>query len=323
MTAPTRLSAFPDAPAADASEFLGRAGIAAGVTALIWGCASLYIPPGTFSIPVGAAMALRLTAYLLCIVTALLIQGSRGKTWHYGLLSLACAWVLVGVPVDSYDGPGLEAPAITGRYESALERYSPRGGWEVAVWTASILGCASLGTFLARWLTSPKALLAVVLCVAAGDVWLSLVRIQELVPDGHPARLLKMPWPPPCYLASNNLQNIGPALTDLVFVTLCMEIQRKFRLSGPSMAMGALITYSAASLATAKFWQIQLTAPLVGLGVLMGVWPELRCTAKDVLKSVAVAILFFGMLILLRPLHRVMHPDPKPKPIYYRLNNAT
>src|SRR6185369_3968423 len=49
-------------------------------------------------------------------------------------------------------------------------------------------------------------------------------------------------------------------------------------------------------------------------GVLMGAWPDFRCTGREVIGAFAAALLLFAVLLGLHSLRTSLHPAPTPRP---------
>jgi hypothetical protein len=191
-------------------------------------------------------------------------------------------------------------------------------GWTLARLESSLLAAVCLGTWLARGIRTPGELLTVVLCAAAGDAWFTVRHVPESVPPGHVVGWLRLAWPP----GVGNVP-LAPAFTDLVFCAVYMEVARGLGFRRSAVGAGALAGYAVASSLALLFGEMMPALPLVGLGVLSGAWPSVRCTPLEVLKALLAALVLFGVLLGAGLLRRTLYPQPKVRPdIVYPRNLA-
>lgn len=306
---------FPDPPPAAPAEFAGRLVLAMAFVALVLGLfASNMQPPE--GLPRGSLKALvfpRLGAFVLATLVAGLLQGARAPGRFLlvgGLVAAALALYLLPAAERPMLGTralsesnGREAPTLSDTL-ATLARF------EVAV-----LAAVLLGTWLGRQLEHSGHLLVVVLCAAAGDAWLSMLQVPETVGQGHPVSLMRLNWPP----AWNGI-SVAPTFPDVLFLAVFLESARRFRFHSFSVAFGAVAGYAVASFLSLATWRVMLALPMVGLGVLMGAWPDFRCSAREVIKAFTLALVLFAALVGLTSLHKALHPPPQPRhnPLQYR-----
>ncbi|MCZ7646054.1 MAG: hypothetical protein M5U26_12335 [Planctomycetota bacterium] len=277
---------FPEAPPAAAAELLGRVLLALTYLALLYGLASPLVRESGGSAQIEFVVGLRVVLFGVTALAAMLIQGARAT-----LRSLAAASLV------------LLALALALGPEPAGQAGDVRDLLSVQV---AVLAAVLWGTWLARLLERPGHLLVVVLCAAAGDAWLNVLKVPESVGPLHPIRMLRLSWPP----ALEGLY-AAPTFADLMFLALYLEAARRFRFKLSSVALGAAAAYGVASLMSMASMKIMLSLPLVGLGVLMGAWPRFRCTAADVLQAFVLALALFLALLGLTTLKRGFQPVPE------------
>ncbi len=310
--------AFPEPPPAALPEFTGRWVLAMALAVLAYGICSPYMAE-SLSGPRPQSWALpRLVIFLLAALVASIVQGARPpsrRLWILAVPSLTMALALL-----PYVDPGWASWAVqAGPFQSSIQStstlWSPviELAWVISALTASV----ALGTLIARTLDKPAHLLAVVLCAAAGEAWFSVSNAGQLVTPGHPVRILQLPFPP--HLA-NAISS--PSFLDLMFLSLYLEATRRFRFSTPSVLFGAVGGYMAASLLAVTSWRITLALPMTGLGVLMGAWPDFRCSVREVVKAFGAALLLFALLLGLSSLYKKLQPPPQNSPDYYRLRDV-
>lgn len=306
---------FPDPPPAAAAELAGRLVLAIAFVALILGVFASTLQPAD-GLSRGSLKALvfpRLAAFVLAALVAGLVQGARAPERLLlicGLLAGALALFLL--PAQERPMLGLRALA-----ESA-GRETPALGATLGTlvrFEAAVLAAVLVGTWLGRLLEDSGHLLVVVLCAAAGDAWLSMLQVPETVGPGHPVSLMRLNWPP----AWNGI-SVAPTFPDVLFLAVFLEAARRLRFHGFSVAFGAVAGYAVASFLSLATWRVMLALPMVGLGVLMGAWPDFRCSAREVIKAFTLALILFAALVGLTSLHKALHPPPQPRhdPLQYR-----
>lgn len=284
---------LPDPPPAQATECIGRVVLALAFVALVYGLLAPQWPPGENAAGPELAILPRLSAFLLTALVAGLVQGARASARMLAVGSLwasAAAWWFLP-----------EASGRSGTWQAAAE--------DLALLQASILAAVLWGTLFARGLSKPSHLLMVVLCASAGDAWLNMLHVPDTVAEGHPLKLLRLAWPPA--LARGTY---APSFPDLLFFALYLEAGRKFRFHAPSILFGAVAGYAVATLLSLATLRVMLALPLVSLGVLMGAWPEFRCTGREVIAAFAAAVFVFAGLMALHTLRSALHPMPPPRP---------
>lgn len=306
---------FPDPPPAALPELAGRLVLAIAFVALVLGlfASNLQPPEG---LPRGSLKTLvfpRLGAFMLAALVAGLLQGARAPSRLLLALGLVAAVLALSLlPVAERPMLGLRALA------ESTERETPALGATLATlvrFEVAVLAAVLLGTWLGRLLETPGHLLVVVLCAAAGDAWLSMLQVPETVGPGHPISLMRLNWPP----AWNGI-SVAPTFPDVLFLAVFLEAARRFRFHGFSVAFGAAAGYAVASFLSLATWRVMLALPMVGLGVLMGSWPDFRCSAREVIKAFTLALVLFAALVGLTSLHKALHPPPQPRrnPLQYR-----
>jgi hypothetical protein len=239
--------------------------------------------------PLGWLAFLRVGSFALAALVAVILQGARAprRVLAWGALAAGLAGLA------SYR-PGSDTPGAA----QALMHLE-----------CSILAAVLLGSWLARGLRGPADLLAVVLCAAAADAWLTVMRVPESVSELNPLRWLRLPWP-----SAGPARRLAPVFTDLIFCALYLEAARVLGFRKAAVALGALAGYTLATMLSVMAGQVLPSLPLVGLGALLGAWPPFRCSTTEVLKAVALASLLFALLLGLSGLRRVLHPPVKPRP---------
>jgi hypothetical protein len=245
----------------------------------------------------------RLGAFALAALVAAVIQGARpGGTFLLAgaFLAILLAWLLVPSTPSAF---GERAGTLGAGHVSSAS------GLELCRLQSVMLSAVFLGTWFARSLEMPGHLLAVVLCAAAGDAWYGVMHVVDSVSVTHPLRLVQFPWPP----ATGTIVS-APAFADVLFLSLYLETARRLGFSVWTVFAGAAGGYILASLLSLATWQVTLSLPLMGLGVLMGAWPAFRCSAREVLKAFALALVLFSVLLGLTILRAHLHPAPPPRP---------
>lgn len=297
---------LPTPPPAARREILGRLILALAFIAVAYG---LMAPPwmvGDANSGPELAIIPRLGAFLLTAFVAGLIQGARTRNLllFVGAVAASVAALLL-LPDPVATNLKLHGKPWTGSAQ------------DLGLLQASLLAAALWGTLFARGLTKPSHLLMVVLCASAGDAWLNLMRVPDTVSAGHPLKLLRLAWPPAVAQAS-----YAPTFTDLMFLSLYLEAGRRFRFHGPSILFGAVAGYAVATLLSLVTLRVMLALPLVSLGVLMGAWPDFRCTGREVLGAFVAAVMLFVVLLGLHHLRLSLHPQPTPRPEPRNINRV-
>lgn len=291
-------------PPAAAGELLGRAAMGLVFVALAYGLAGRVFSGPTESLSPELWVLPRLGAFALAALVAAVIQGARprGPVLLTGAcLSLLLAWLLLpSIPI------GLGERGTTA-VEAA--RGTSASGWELCRLQSVMFAAVLLGTWFARNLERPSHLLAVVLCAAAGDAWYSVMHVVDSVPTGHPLRLMQFPWPP----AIGSII-AAPSFADVLFLSLYLETARRLGFSVSAVFAGAAGGYILASFLSLATWHVMLSLPLMGLGVLVGAWPAFKCSAREVLKAFALALVLFSILLALTILRANLHPAPPMEP---------
>ncbi|MBI3828697.1 MAG: hypothetical protein HY291_04230 [Planctomycetes bacterium] len=293
---------LPEPPPAEALEVAGRLILALAFIALAFGLLAPHWIPSDAAAGPELSILPRLSAFLLTAFVAGLVQGARtrGKLLFIGAALATLAGLLL-LPDHEAPWRAAKPPDHAPPWIGATQ--------DLGLLQASILSAVLWGTLLARGLKKPSHLLMVVLCASAGDAWLNLLRVPETVADGHPLKLLRLAWPPAMARAA-----YAPSFTDLLFLALYLETGRRFRFHGPSILFGAVAGYAVATLLSLATMRVMLALPLVSLGVLMGAWPDFRCTGREVIGAFAAALLLFAVLLGLHSLRTSLHPLPQPKP---------
>lgn len=292
-----RARPFPDPPPACAAEISGRAVLALALIALAFALSTLRDPPGESAGLFEGLLLPRMGAFALAALVAGLLQGARLKNPVLlgGAVLALFAALMLQTTAPSY-GAGLRLVHDLGLLETSL------------------LTAVLWGTWLGRRVTGPGPLLAVVLCASAGDAWMNLAQVPEAVNETHPLRLLRLGWPP-----GVGAQGAAPSLLDMLFLSLYLEAARRLRFHLPSVVLGALAGYAVASLLSLATLRVMLALPLVSLGVLLGAWPEFRCTGKEVLLAFTLAVTLFLVLKGCGYLRQQFHPVPVPRPPPFQL----
>lgn len=299
---------FPEAPPAQAPELLGRLLLALTFVALAYGLTAPRLSDATGGARLEAVVLLRVFLFALGGLAASLIQGARARDAALGAsaaLALAALWYLG--PPHPEAAPVVNEPDARWAWSGSVR--------DLLLVQAALLAAVLSGTWLGRLLERPGHLLAVVLCAAAGDAWLNVLHVPESVGPGNPVRLMRFSWPPPL-----SGLHAAPTFADIFFLALYLEAARRFRFRLLAVAAGAVTAYAVASLLSLIAMKTMLSLPLVGLGVLMGAWPQFRCSAGDVIRAFALALLLFAVLLGFNSLRDAFHPrtEPPPHPFYWR-----
>jgi len=285
-------------------EFFGRVLIAGSISALLfvflaahsdyvanWYGRELRILP-RFGVFAGVALF------------ALLTQGGRPSRRSLFLLASICA-------VSCY----LLLPVLHVDLRSSGASLQPI--LQLMAYQLGILGAVCFGTWLGRDVRNSYHFVTLVMCAAAGDVWLSVFHVPESVDAQHPLRLLRLVWPLPAGDIS-----ASPALSDLIFVSAFMEGARQVKIPQYAVVTGALAGYCAGS-----FLSLEplpglpaLSMVMCGSGILIGCWPDLKCGAREMGRAFLISAVLLSLLLGLSALHARLHPVPEPPPnqTYYR-----
>jgi hypothetical protein len=280
---------FPEPPPAPLADVLGRLALGAAVVALLFGLVSLAGGRAPQPAATGALASLRVILFGLAVALSGLLQAARPRAavLLLGALVAASAGLLLHTAWLNAAGLG-----------STLARLE-----------CSVLAAVCLGTWLARGVRTPGELLTVVLCAAVGDAWFTVQHVPESVPPGHVVGWLRLVWP-----ASVGNLPLAPAFTDLVLCAVYLEAARGLGFRRSAVGAGALAGYAVASSLALVFGQAMPALPLVGLGVLSGAWPSVRCTPLEVLKALLAALVLSGVLFGAFVLRRTLYPHPKTRP---------
>ena len=247
----------------------------------------------------------RMSLFAAAGLTALFVQGARAHSAMLGAIGLAS--LLFGISMLPAGG----TPPAGGMMTMAspvllLLRFE-----------AGLMAAVFCGTWLGRGIHNHMQFVAVVLCAAAGDVWLSTFHVPESVAPDHPLSLLRTPF----HLLAGKL-GLSPAFTDLLFLSAVIEAGRNLRFHVLSVTMGALAGYCAGSFLALDPWPAwpALSMLLCGSGIIVGCWPELKCTSRDAGKAFLIGAMLLATLIAFSTLHRRLHPyqEPPIDPSYYR-----
>jgi hypothetical protein len=279
---------FPEPPPASLPNLAGRLALGGAMLALLFGLVSLMEGAGQGTLA-GPLSTLRLLLFALTLAFAALVQDARprsGLLFGAGLLA-ACGGLALHVSGSAWSGTG----------------------WMLARVESPVLAAVCLGTWLARGVRTPGQLLTVVLCAAAGDAWLTVQHVPDNVPPGHVVGWLRLAWP-----AGPGSVPTAPAFTDLLFGVLYLESARGLGLRRSAVGAGALAGYALATSLALMLRETMPALPLVGLGVLTGAWPNVRCTPLEVLKALLAALVLFAVLLGAGVARRLLHPLPKTRP---------
>jgi hypothetical protein len=175
----------------------------------------------------------------------------------------------------------------------------------------AMVAAACLGIWAARGIRSSSEWLTVILCAAVGDAWLTVLGVTEGLSEAHPLGWLRMSeW-------ARGEGRLAPVFTDLFFAALYVEAGRRLGLRVSLQVFGALAGFAGAQVVSLTTWQAMPILPLVGLGVLVGAWTELRCSPREVMRGLGVAMLFFALLLALVFVRRALHPQLRRKPEFF------
>jgi hypothetical protein len=244
----------------------------------------------------------RMCVFVLAALMAMIIQGAKprvafllGSTALLGVLSV---WLLF----ESDAGGLLYGKALS----PAMVLVAPQ---VQLLGFMSLLLCAIfLGTALGRQLTTSLHFVTFILCAAAGDIWLNNRQVVDSVDSSNVLRLLRLPWP----VQAGKLA-VSPAFTDILTLAAIIEAGRNMKLHVLSVVLGAVAGYCAGSfLAVSALNWIALSMVMFSSGVLIGCWPDLRCTYLDIAKAVTISVLLFAILIGISKLHAKLNTPDKP-----------
>jgi|GEM_PF-3642531 len=184
----------------------------------------------------------------------------------------------------------------------------------------ALLAPILLGIWLGRGIREPRHFIALLLCAAVGDLWMSSFQIADAADPLHPLRLLRLPWPP----QSGDLA-LAPAFTDLLIVAAVLESARVQRFHSASVVAGALAGYAAASFLALGPWPswTALTMIMSASGILIACWPDLRCNASEAGRAILLSAILLSALAGLTSLHFKLNPLRQPTVELPHYPNAT
>lgn len=279
---------FPEAPPGLGREQTGRL-LAAVALAILTLSFRLILLSGPTH-PGWVALA-GLLVFSTGLVMSLLVLGGRAPTRH-----LIVAGVMTGVA-------GLVLHAIGEVEQSAIR--------QLFSVTLALTAAVCWGVWVARGVRTAADLLTVILCAAVGDAWFTVLGVTEGLEWTHPVAWLRMTG------LVEGQGRLSPFFTDVFFGALFLEAGRRLGVRVSLQVFGALAGFAGAQVVSLTTWQSMPVLPLVGLGVLVGAWPDLRCTLHEVLKGVAVAVLLFALLLGSVFVRRALYPVPQRKPEFF------
>ncbi|MGD0091089.1 MAG: hypothetical protein ABSE73_14320 [Planctomycetota bacterium] len=307
---------------AGSAELAGRLVIAGCLAALLY---ALWFP-GLEGAAAWTAKELRvlprLSVFALGALTALLVQGARpGRRFLLGgglLAAAASVWWLqwaesgalpVGRPNDAASTLGSLEAAGSGAAHALMLSAGPVV--QLLRFEAALLSAVLLGTWLGRGIQSSPQLVAMLFCAIAGDVWLNTFHVAETAGPDHPLRLLRLPWPP----ALGHL-SLSPAFSDLLFLSATLEAAGRLRFHTLAVVLGAAAGYCAGSFLglVPRPSLPALSMAMLSSGVLVGCWPDLKCSAREAGRAVLLAAVLMAALLAIAALQRMLTPAPQPQP---------
>lgn len=322
------------APPARPAELAGRLVIALGLAALLYALWTPRLEGAAAWTAKELRILPRMSVFVLAALGALMVQGARPRPRILlagGLLLGAIAvWllpreVLWAAPLAGQHagtaastGPAMAEAAGNAAGRALLPVAGPV--LELLRFQASLLAAILLGTWLGRSIPSPAQLIAVLFCAVAGDVWLNAFCVPEAFDAAHPLRLLRLPWPPP-----RGRVALSPAFTDVVFLSATVEAARNLGVPLLSVVLGAVSGYCAGSFLGLDPWPAwpALSMALFTSGVLVGCWPDLRCSLRDTGKALLLAALLLAALLGVASLQRALSPAPEPRETPARYRHVT
>jgi hypothetical protein len=302
-------------------ELAGRFIVAFSLAALVFALWTCTFDAGAGWAAREARVFPRVTVFILSALVALIVQGaapSRGLLLVLGAGAVSGSVILLAIGPPAAGTEDLNAGSAAGR--RVLVAMEPL--LNLLRFEFSLFGAVLLGLCLGRDVTRPVHLIALLLCAAVGDIWLSSSGVIESVAAGHPLRLLRVPFPPPA-----GALFLAPAFTDILFFSAVLAAARNLRVHALSIVLGAVSGYAAGSFLALGPWAgwPALSMLLVASGVLIAAWPELKVSLRDALKAGLIAVLLLAFLIGMSMLRRKLAPRhaPEPAPEGHRYRNAT
>jgi len=308
------------------SEFIARVVIGASLAALLYALWSSRLDSAVSWTGKELRVLPRMSLFVLTALMALIIQGQRPREiWLLGggflalaaavlLLPLAQVWDVYALPGEQFSTAFKAAAEQTWRPVGVSTRpdaFFAGAAVQVMRFEASILAALLLGTWLGRDIRNHLHFFTLLSLAAVGDIWMSLFAVPESGDSTQLLSLLRMPWPPQIGQLS-----LSPAFTDLLILTAVIEAGRTLRFHMLSLVLGAVAGYCAGSFLALEPWPAwpMLSMLMMGSGVLVGCWPDLKCTASDTIRALLISSLLMLTLIGFTLLHRKLNP-PSPQKV--------
>ena len=287
-TRPVLSEPFPEPPRGLWHEQIGRLLLTLAMVGLALSLHAVLIAE---TLRPGWAALSGLTLFGLGLATASLVQGGRPNAFLLAVAGTTALLAGLFLHVGAF--------ALSASLASLLGLI------------AAMVAAACLGVWAARGINSSADWLTVILCAAVGDAWLTVLGVTEGLPEAHPLGWLRMSeW-------AHSEGRLAPVFTDLFFAALYVEAGRRLGMRLSLQIFGALAGFAGAQVVSLTTWQTMPVLPLVGLGVLVGAWTELRCSPREVLKGLGIAMLFFALLLALVFVRRALHPPLRRKPEFF------
>lgn len=313
------------------SEFIGRLVIGASLAALLYALWSSRLDSAVSWTAKELRVLPRMSVFVLAALMAMIIQGGRPRQsllLGTGLLALAGAVLLLPLsqvwsyptPVDQFSlmakGSADAAVALAANADSFVAGTV----MQVMRMELSLLAALLLGTWLGRDIRSSFHFLTLLCLASVGDIWMSLFRVPEMAGATQVLSLMRLPWP----VQAGQLAQ-SPAFTDVLVLTAVIEAARTLRFHMLSLVLGAVAGYCAGSFLALEPWPAwpMLSMLMLGSGVLVGCWPDLKCKVNDVAWALVISVLLMVTLVAFSALHRKLHPRPEPRPDAARYYHAT
>lgn len=245
----------------------------------------------------------RLSMFLAALLAALLLAGSRWRTWQT-----------------------VSAAALFAAATFALKaRILETGGAPAVVLTSVLLATQTLaivfaGLTLGGWIRSGGGLLQFLACAIAGDIWLNALNVADGSARETSFALMRLHWPP-----TQGFLAAAPGFSEVLVCGALAGCARRLSLPQISIVLGAFAGYCAASFLALPPWPAwsTLSVLLITTGTLIGCWPDLELNLRDL----CLSLLFGGVLMLtlagFSAVRYSLAPPPKPQPELFRYRSFT
>jgi len=324
-----RFEPLPEEPAR-AAEAAARWVFAAALCALIYALWAPHLELAATWTEKFVRVLPRMSVFAAAALAALIVQGGRpgskllliggGMLLLVQILLLPLADLTQPLPNPSPGGIArmrTEAADPLRPYAETLQSAYSSGARDLLLAGAfmdlfrfelSVLSAVLLGTWLGNGLKTGGHFLTLLLCAISGDVWLSYFRVPETAGTQNVLSLLRVPWPP-----ALGLMGLSPAWTDLLFLSAIVAAARRLGFHMLSVVLGAVAGYCGASFLALGPWPAwpALSMSMCASGILMGSWPDLKCSWRESAKAVVIAGALFIVLMGSALVQKRMSPPPE------------